>query len=90
MQKGSENAKKTRRLDKDEIKKQLIESMFNNDLIETDELNKKADKVEKPDDAAAIRGDHSDQEERHYIHRVSTGKNVQKVQGQGKVHQTSQ
>ena len=52
--KGSENVKKTRRLDKDESKKQLIKSMVNNDLIETDELNKKADKVEKPENAAAV------------------------------------
>ena len=40
--KGSENAKKTRQFDKDEIKKQLIELTANNDVIETDELNKKA------------------------------------------------
>ena len=52
--KGSDNAKKTRWLDKEEIKKQLIESMVNNDIIESDELNKKAEKVEKPEHAAAI------------------------------------
>ena len=40
--KGSDNAKKTRWLDKEEIKKQLIESMVNNDIIESDELNKKS------------------------------------------------
>ena len=51
---GSENTKKTRRLDKGEIKKQLIESMVNNNLVETDELKKKADKVEKSEDAAAV------------------------------------
>ena len=28
--------------------------MNNNDLVETDELNKKADKVEKPEDAATV------------------------------------
>ena len=52
--KGSENAKKRRRLDKDEIKKQVIESMVNNDIIETDELNEKAEEVQKPEDAAAV------------------------------------
>ena len=52
--KGFENAKKTRRLDKNEIKKQLIESIVNNDLVETDELNKKADKVEEPEDVTAV------------------------------------
>ena len=54
MWKGSDNAKKTRRLDKDEIKKQLIESMINNDIIETNELNKKAEEVQKPEDAPAV------------------------------------
>ena len=54
MQKGSENPKKTRRLNKEEIKKQLIDSIVNNDIIKTQELNEKADKVEKPEDAAAV------------------------------------
>ena len=54
LQKGSENTKKTRRLSNAEIKKQLINSVVNNDIIETKELNEKADKVEKPEDAAAV------------------------------------
>ena len=54
LQKGSENTKKTRRLSKAEIKKQLINSIVNNDIIETKELNEKADKIEKPEDAAAV------------------------------------
>ena len=54
MQKGPKNPKKTRRLNKEEIKKQLIDSIVNNDIIETQELNEKADKVEKPEDAAAV------------------------------------
>ena len=53
-QKGSENTKKTRRLTNEEIKKQLIDSIINNGIIETEELNEKADKVEKPEDTAAI------------------------------------
>ena len=53
-QKGSENTKKTRRLTNEEIKKQLIDSIINNGIIETEELNEKADEVEKPADAAAI------------------------------------
>ena len=51
LQKGSENTKKTRRLSKAEIKKQLTNSIVNNDIIETKELNEKDDKVEKPEDA---------------------------------------
>ena len=54
LQKGSENTKKTRRLRKEEIKKQLIDSIINNDIIETEELNEKADKAEKPVDVAEI------------------------------------
>ena len=54
MWKGSENAKKTKRLSHEELKKQLIESMVNNDMVETEELNKKAEEVKKPEDAAAV------------------------------------
>ena len=54
LKKGSENIKSTRRLSKEEIKQQLIDSIFNNDIIETEELNEEAGKVEKPEDAAAI------------------------------------
>ena len=52
--KGSRNTKKTKRLSKEEIKQQLIPSIINNDIIETEELNEKAEKTEKPDDAVAI------------------------------------
>ena len=52
--KGSENARKTRRLSKEEIKQQLIDSIINSNIIETKELNEKADKVEKSEDAATI------------------------------------
>ena len=53
MWKGSEN-KKTKLLTNEEIKKQLIASIAINDTIETDELNKKAEEVQNPEDAAAI------------------------------------
>ena len=32
----------------------MIDSLINNDIIETEELNEKADNAEKPEDAAAI------------------------------------
>ena len=41
LQKGSENTTKRRRLSKEEIQKQLIDSIINNDIIETEELKKK-------------------------------------------------
>ena len=46
--------KKTKRLTHEEIKKQLIESMVINDVTETQELNKKAEEVQKLEDAAAV------------------------------------
>ena len=51
---GSENTKKTKGLNEEEIKKQLIDSIVNNDTTETEELNEKAENIEKPEDAAAI------------------------------------
>ena len=44
----------TRRRSKEEIKKQLMDSIVNNDIIGKRELNEKADKVEKPEDVAAV------------------------------------
>ena len=51
---NSENSKKTKRLNKDEIKKQLIESININNAVEMEDLNELAEKVEKPEDAADI------------------------------------
>ena len=46
-----ENSKKTKRLNKDEIKKQLIDI---NNAMEIDNLNELAEKIERPEDAANI------------------------------------
>ena len=54
LKKGFTNIKKTRRLSKEEIKQPSIDSLCNNDIIETEELNEKADKKEKPEDATPI------------------------------------
>ena len=43
-----------KRLEKDEIKKQLLDSMATNNAVEIEELNDRAEKVEKPEDAAEI------------------------------------
>ena len=52
---AKKNVLKTlRRLSKEEIKQQLIDSIFYNDRTKTEELNEKSDKVEKPEDAAVI------------------------------------
>ena len=51
--KGAE-AKKTRKLTHDEIRRKLIESLVMNDTIETDELTKKIQEVEDPKKAAGL------------------------------------
>ena len=51
---------KTRRVSDEEIKKQLINSIVNNDIIEKKELNLKVDKLEKPEDEAAITKQYKD------------------------------
>ena len=48
MWKNFENSKKTKSLSKEEIKKQLIESMNINKTVEIAELNELAEKVQKP------------------------------------------
>ena len=53
MWKGSD-VKKAKRLTQDEVKKELIESMVNNEFAETDELNKQVEEVQKPEDAADL------------------------------------
>ena len=53
MWKGGE-VKKTKRLTHEEVKKQLIESMVVNEVVETDELNKQVEEVQKPKDAADL------------------------------------
>ena len=77
LQKGSENTKKTRRISKEETKKQLIDSIINNNIIETEELNEKADKAEKPEDAAEIIKQYEDiicTKRKYYIYSVSSRK----------------
>ena len=53
MWKGAE-IKKTTTLTHDKIKKQLIESMVVNEVIESDDLNKQAEKLQEPKEAADV------------------------------------
>ena len=54
MWRNSGTSKKTKRLDKDKIKKQLLDSMAINNAVEIEELNERAERVEKPEDGADI------------------------------------
>ena len=49
---NSENSKKTKRLNKDEVKKQLTESIIINNAIKINNLKELAEKVRKPEEAA--------------------------------------
>ena len=53
MWKGA-GVKKTRKLTHDGIKKQLIESMLVNEVLESDELNKQAEKAKDPKEATDV------------------------------------
>ena len=53
MWKGAE-VKKTKKLTHDEIKKQFLESIVIDEVVETDELNKQAEEVQDPEEAAKV------------------------------------
>ena len=54
------DSKKTKRLIHEEVKKQLIESMVVSVFVETDELKKKAEKIQDPEEAASIIKEYED------------------------------
>ena len=49
MWKGVTDSKKAKRLSKEEIKKQLLESMIIDENLEFDDLNKEAEKIQDPE-----------------------------------------
>ena len=53
MSKGADS-KKSKRLTHEEVKKQLIKSIVINEVVETYELNKKAEEVQNPTEAAEV------------------------------------
>ena len=54
------NSTKTKRLNKDEIKEQLLPSLSDSKKDETEDLNEKADKVEKCEHSAIINKENGD------------------------------
>ena len=54
MWKGVADSKKTKRLSKEEIKKQLLDSMIIDEVAEFENLNKEAEEVQDPEEAAKI------------------------------------
>ena len=54
MWKGLADSKKAKRLSKEEIKKQLLDSMIIDEVAEFENLNKEAEEVQDPEEAAKI------------------------------------
>ena len=54
MWKGLTNSKKAKRLSKEEIKKQLLESMIIDEVVKFEDLNKEAKEIQDPEKAAKI------------------------------------
>ena len=54
MWKGVADSKKTKRLSKEKIKMQLLESMIIDENLEFDDLNKEAEEIQDPEKAAEI------------------------------------
>ena len=52
--KNSETGKKTKRLEKEGIKKHLLDSIVINNAVEIEELNERVDKVEESEGASNI------------------------------------
>ena len=54
MWKGPADIKKAKRLSKNEIKKQLLESIIINEVAESEGLNKEAEEIQEPEKATKI------------------------------------
>ena len=54
MRKGVADSKKTKRLSKEEIKKQLLDSMIIDEVVEFQDLNQDAEEIQDPEKAAEI------------------------------------
>ena len=54
MWKGPADIKKAKRLSKNEIKKQLLESIIINEVVQSEELNKEGEEMQEPEKAAKI------------------------------------
>ena len=48
------DSKKAKRLSKEEIKKQLLDSMIIDEVVEFEDLNKEAEEIQDPEKAAEI------------------------------------
>ena len=54
MWKGAVGSKRAKRPSKEEIKKQLLESMIIGKVVESEDLNKEAEEIQEPEEAAEV------------------------------------
>ena len=54
MWKGAADSKKTKRLSQEEIKKQLLEPIVINEVVESEELTREVEEVQNPEEAAIV------------------------------------
>ena len=54
MWKGLADSKKAKQLSEEKIKKKLLDSMTIDEIVEFDDLNKKAEETQDPEEAAKI------------------------------------
>ena len=54
MWKGAADSKKEKRPSKEEIKKQLLESMILGEVVESEDLNKEAEEIREPEQTAEV------------------------------------
>ena len=81
---------KSKYLNKDEIKKQMIESITINNAVEIEELNEVPEKVQKPKETVDIinqcEESSSHKKESHRICGILSGEHFQTLQREGKVY----
>ena len=54
MWKGAADSKERKWLSQEEIKKQLLESIVTNEVVESEDLNRQAEEVQDPEEAAKV------------------------------------
>ena len=60
MWKVAADSKKAKRLSKEEIKNRLLESLIISEVVEPEELNKEAEEMQQPEEAAKVIKQHED------------------------------
>ena len=83
MWKGAADSKKRKRLSKNDIKKELLESTIISETIESEELNREAEGVQDLEEAAKVIEKYEyiikNEEARNHKHQVSSRQGFYKI-----------